>query len=168
MRSCRGNGRLLWPARWSGFTGVMRVTSREDDDDEEEDYGLASRVSLPSKPERKPTLPPAKQANKNLILKAISEAQESINKTTPVYTIPQRQTVPVAPRTRLASDEMNRAAIRLVQEHLHALLPQDAQDSRHSAQSRSLASRLQLELPEEEIREQTNDFGERPKQGSRV
>ncbi|XP_036438378.1 zinc finger CCCH domain-containing protein 14 isoform X2 [Colossoma macropomum] len=133
-------------------------SDEQEDDDEEEDYGLPSRVSLPSKPERKPTLPPAKQANKNLILKAISEAQESINKTTPVYTIPQRQTVPVAPRTRLASDEMNRAAIRLVQEHLHALLPQETQDSRHSAQSRSLASRLQLELPEEETREQTNDF----------
>ncbi|KAL6485471.1 hypothetical protein MHYP_G00048630 [Metynnis hypsauchen] len=144
----------------SSVVRVHRVheSDEQEDDDEEEDYGLPSRVSLPSKPERKPTLPPAKQANKNLILKAISEAQESINKTTPVYTIPPRQTVPVAPRTRLASDEMNRAAIRLVQEHLHALLPQDVQDSRHSAQSRSLASRLQLELPEEESREQTNDF----------
>lgn len=39
--------------------------------------------------------------------------------------VPQRQMVPVAPRTRLASDEMNNAAIRLVQEHLHALTPQD-------------------------------------------
>uniref|UniRef100_A0A8C1KEB8 Zinc finger CCCH domain-containing protein 14 n=1 Tax=Cyprinus carpio TaxID=7962 RepID=A0A8C1KEB8_CYPCA len=96
----------------------------EEEDEEEEDYGLASKVSLPSKPERKPSLPPAKQANKNLILKAISEAQESINKTTS-YTVPQRQMVPVAPRTRLASDEMNNAAIRLVQEHLHALTPQD-------------------------------------------
>lgn len=93
----------------------------EEDDEDEEDYGMASKVSLPSKPERKyvllwnngkdifemmmfldiiakmncllltevifcvfrrPSLPPGKQANKNLILKAISEAQESINKTT--------------------------------------------------------------------------------------
>lgn len=92
----------------------------EEEDEDEEDYGMASKVSLPSKPERKyvplwdnskhifemlmmfsdiiakmdcllilcfvcfrrPSLPPAKQANKNLILKAISEAQESINKTT--------------------------------------------------------------------------------------
>lgn len=30
----------------------------------------------------RPSLPPAKQANRNLILKAISEAQDSINKTT--------------------------------------------------------------------------------------
>ncbi|XP_007259926.3 zinc finger CCCH domain-containing protein 14 [Astyanax mexicanus] len=133
----------------------------EEEDEDEEAYGLASRVSLPSKPERKPTLPPAKQANKNLILKAISEAQESINKTTASFPIPQRQTVPVAPRTRAASDEMNRAAIRLVQEHLHALLPQETQhtqQTRQSAQTQSLASRLELEIPEEESREPTNDF----------
>lgn len=30
----------------------------------------------------RPSLPPAKQANRNLILKAISEAQDSITKTT--------------------------------------------------------------------------------------
>lgn len=30
----------------------------------------------------RPSLPPSKQANKNLILKAISEAQESVTKTT--------------------------------------------------------------------------------------
>lgn len=121
-----------------------------EEEEEDEDYGLASKVSLPSKPERKPTLPPAKQANKNLILKAISEAQESINKTTSQYTVPQRQTVPVAPRTRSASDEMSNAAIRLVQEHLHALTPQD---TLHNTQSRGLASRLQLEVPEEDSRE---------------
>ncbi|XP_052442623.1 zinc finger CCCH domain-containing protein 14 isoform X2 [Carassius gibelio] len=127
----------------------------EEEDEEEDDYGLASKVSLPSKPERKPSLPPAKQANRNLILKAISEAQESINKTT-TYTVPQqRQTVPVAPRTRLASDEMNNAAIRLVQEHLHVLTPQD---TLHNTQSIALASRLQLELPEEDSREQISEI----------
>lgn len=98
----------------------------------------------------RPTLPPAKQANRNLILKAISEAQDSINKTTafPSSTrarikispslppsphppphlpdspsVPQRQTVPVAPRARLASSEEMSAAIQLVQEHLHSLEP---------------------------------------------
>uniref|UniRef100_A0A4W5NCN1 Zinc finger CCCH domain-containing protein 14 n=1 Tax=Hucho hucho TaxID=62062 RepID=A0A4W5NCN1_9TELE len=97
----------------------------EDDDEEDEGYGvknLSSRVSLPSKPERKPSLPPAKQANKNLLLRAMSEAQISINKTAAYPPIPQRQTVPVAPRTRSTSDEMN-AAIQLVQEHLHGLVP---------------------------------------------
>ncbi|KAG1938419.1 zinc finger CCCH domain-containing protein 14 [Pimephales promelas] len=126
----------------------------EEEDEDEEDYGMASKVSLPSKPERKPSLPLAKQANKNLILKAISEAQQSISKTT-TYTVPQRQTVPVAPRTRSASDEMSNAAIRLVQEHLHALIPQE---TLHSTQSRPLASRLQLELPEEDSREQLSEY----------
>ncbi|XP_051954523.1 zinc finger CCCH domain-containing protein 14-like [Xyrauchen texanus] len=124
---------------------------REDEDD---DYGLPSKVSLPSKHERKPSLPPAKQANKHLILKAISEAQESINKTT-AYTVPQRQTVPVAPRTRSASDEMNNAVIRLVQEHLQALTPQD---TLLNAQSMALDSRLQLEILEQGSREQLNEY----------
>ncbi|XP_051500289.1 zinc finger CCCH domain-containing protein 14-like isoform X1 [Myxocyprinus asiaticus] len=126
----------------------------DEEEDEDEDYGFPSKVSLPSKPERKPSLPPAKQANKNLILKAISEAQESINKTT-TYTVAQRQTVTVAPRTRSASDEMNNAAIRLVQEHLQALTPQD---TLLNTQPRALASRLQLEFPVEGSREQLTDY----------
>uniref|UniRef100_A0A3Q1CXT9 Zinc finger CCCH domain-containing protein 14 n=1 Tax=Amphiprion ocellaris TaxID=80972 RepID=A0A3Q1CXT9_AMPOC len=112
----------------SSVVRVSREADEDSDDVEEEDMsyggrGLSSRVSLPSKPERKPTLPPAKQANRNLILKAISEAQDSITKTTAYPTIPQRQTVPVAPRTRLASSEEMTAAIQLVQEHLHSLAP---------------------------------------------
>lgn len=96
----------------------------------------------------RPTLPPAKQANRNLILKAISEAQDSITKTTAFPsstftdrhilrapspapsrltcdspTVPQRQTVPVAPRARQASSEEMNAAIQLVQEHLNSLEP---------------------------------------------
>uniref|UniRef100_A0A3Q4HVL5 Zinc finger CCCH domain-containing protein 14 n=1 Tax=Neolamprologus brichardi TaxID=32507 RepID=A0A3Q4HVL5_NEOBR len=141
-------------------SSVVRVNrdADEDSDDVDEDEssysgrGLSSRVSLPSKPERKPTLPPAKQANRNLILKAISEAQDSITKTTTYPTIPQKQTVPVAPRTRLASSEEMSAAIQLVQEHLHSLAPRvqtytatDLPPSRTSAPTRSLASRLQLE-----------------------
>ncbi|KPP61256.1 zinc finger CCCH domain-containing protein 14-like, partial [Scleropages formosus] len=90
----------------------------EDDEEDDEGYrarsgGLTSRVSLPSKPERRPSLPPAKQANKNLILKAISEAQESISRTTNYATAPQRQMVPVAPRTRSAGEDMS-AAVQLV------------------------------------------------------
>ncbi|XP_041726008.1 zinc finger CCCH domain-containing protein 14 isoform X3 [Coregonus clupeaformis] len=139
----------------------------EEDDEEDEGYGvknLSSRVSLPSKPERKPTLPPAKQANKNLLMRAMSEAQISINKTAAYPPIPQRQTVPVAPRTRSASDEMN-AAIQLVQEHLHGLVPRgqtytpsEPPTSRQLDQSRSLASRLQLALPEDNMRAQHSDY----------
>ncbi|XP_077598386.1 zinc finger CCCH domain-containing protein 14 isoform X2 [Stigmatopora nigra] len=102
-------------------SSVVRVNcdSDEESDDADEDdddanhggRGLSSRVLLPSKPERKPTLPPAKQANRNLILKAISEAQDSISKTTTFPILPQRQTVPVAPRARSArEDEMTAAS----------------------------------------------------------
>ncbi|XP_045577127.1 zinc finger CCCH domain-containing protein 14 isoform X7 [Salmo salar] len=143
--------------------------SDEEEDDEEDDEGygvknLSSRVSLPSKPERKPSLPPAKQANKNLLLRAMSEAQISINKTAAYPPIPQRQTVPVAPRTRSTTDEMN-AAIQLVQEHLHGLVPRgqsytpsEPQPPRQLVQSRSLASRLQLDVPEDNMRAQHSDY----------
>ncbi|XP_062406922.1 zinc finger CCCH domain-containing protein 14 [Sardina pilchardus] len=147
----------------------------DDDDDDEEVYGsrsgVSSRVSLPSKPERKPSLPPAKQANKNLILKAISDAQQSISKTTSYTTShatsrttgPRRQTVPVAPRTRPSSEEM-KSAIRFVQEQLQGLIPPEAQLAASAAsvlsgQSRSLSSRLQVEeVPEEEEPPQQPDY----------
>ncbi|XP_037100426.1 zinc finger CCCH domain-containing protein 14 isoform X2 [Syngnathus acus] len=110
-------------------SSVVRVNRDSDEesgdaDEEEEDAGYggrgpSSRVLLPSKPERKPSLPPAKQANRNLILKAISEAQDSINKTTSFPALPLRQTVPVAPRARLAREEEMTAAIQLAQQHPH-------------------------------------------------
>ncbi|MEE6520898.1 hypothetical protein FKM82_018856 [Ascaphus truei] len=83
----------------------------EDEDEEEEGYlsrtaSISSSVSVPARPERRPSLPPSKQANKNLILKAISEAQASVTKTTNYSAAaPQKQTVPVAPRTRLLLEE---------------------------------------------------------------
>lgn len=154
-------------------SSVVRVsrTAEEDSDeveDEETSYGssrgLSSRVSLPSKPERKPTLPPAKQANRNLILKAISEAQDSITKTTAYPTIPQRQTVPVAPRTRLSTSEEMTAAIQLVQEHLHSLAPRaypstELPQSR-TASSKSLASRLQLDSRQDSETAMQADYGQ--------
>ncbi|XP_030577900.1 zinc finger CCCH domain-containing protein 14 isoform X2 [Archocentrus centrarchus] len=161
----------------SSVIRVNREADEDSDDVDEEDTsygarGLSSRVSLPSKPERKPTLPPAKQANRNLILKAISEAQDSITKTTTYPTIPQRQTVPVAPRTRLASSEEMTAAIQLVQEHLHSLTPRmqayaatDLPPSRMPAPTRSLASRLQLE---NNNRREQNEYGIEVTAGSEV
>nr|DBA14645.1 TPA: hypothetical protein GDO54_005580 [Pyxicephalus adspersus] len=88
----------------------LKEFEEEEEEEEEEDYiswaaALPSSVSVPSRPERRPTLPPSKQANKNLILKAISEAQESITKTTSYSTAPQKQTVPVAPRARPVPEE---------------------------------------------------------------
>ncbi|CAL1586379.1 unnamed protein product [Knipowitschia caucasica] len=139
-------------------SSVVRVSRTEEDSDVEDDdlnyssRGMSSRVSLPSKTERKPTLPPAKQANRNLILKAISEAQDSITKTTAYPPIPQRQTVPVAPRTRLSTSEEMTAAIQLVQEHLHSLAPRPYTSSEPSesqtAPNKSLASRLQMDARE--------------------
>ncbi|XP_042246466.1 zinc finger CCCH domain-containing protein 14 isoform X2 [Thunnus maccoyii] len=155
----------------SSVVRVNRAADEDSDDVEEDDTsyggrGLSSRVSLPSKPERKPSLPPAKQANRNLILKAISEAQDSITKTTAYPTIPQRQTVPVAPRTRLASNEEMTAAIQLVQEHLHSLAPRvrtytsaEIPPSRSLAPARSLASRLQLDLAESNDGREQSDYG---------
>ncbi|XP_018611789.1 zinc finger CCCH domain-containing protein 14 [Scleropages formosus] len=135
----------------------------EDDEEDDEGYrarsgGLTSRVSLPSKPERRPSLPPAKQANKNLILKAISEAQESISRTTNYATAPQRQMVPVAPRTRSAGEDMS-AAVQLVPDiHDHITRrsqiqsPVESQPARQPVQTGLLSSRLQLDLPEESVR----------------
>ena len=56
-------------------------------------------MSVPEKPEQRPSRPPSKQAKKNLILKAISEAQESVTKTANYSAVSQKQTIPVAPRT---------------------------------------------------------------------
>ncbi|KAM4632767.1 zinc finger CCCH domain-containing protein 14 isoform 2-T2 [Polymixia lowei] len=163
----------------SSVVRVNRAADEDSDDVEEEEdegYGgrsLSSRVSLPSKPERKPSLPPAKQANRNLILKAISEAQDSITKTTAYPIIPQRQTVPVAPRTRLASNEEMTAAIQLVQEHLQSLAPRvqsytptELPAARTLAPARSLASRLQLDLPQSNIRKEQCDHDVEAAEGS--
>ncbi|XP_028295913.1 zinc finger CCCH domain-containing protein 14 isoform X1 [Gouania willdenowi] len=155
-------------------SSVVRVSraADEDSDDFEEDEGnhggrgLSSRVSLPSKPDRKPTLPPAKQANRNLILKAISEAQDSIAKTTTYSALPKRQTVPVAPlapRARLASSEEMTAAIQLVQEHLNraqAYTSPSLPPSGTHISPRSLSSRLQVETQNEKGQSEYEDVDE--------
>ncbi|KAB0376536.1 hypothetical protein FD755_010980 [Muntiacus reevesi] len=71
---------------------VVKVKKFSHDGEEEEaddDYGSLQQASAAA-----PSLPTTKQANKNLILKAISEAQES------------KQTLPVAPRTRTSQEEL--------------------------------------------------------------
>ncbi|XP_053737639.1 zinc finger CCCH domain-containing protein 14 [Synchiropus splendidus] len=155
-------------------SSVVRVNREEEDDsdDVEEDEGhrgrgVSSRVSLPSKPERKPSLPPAMQANRNLILKAISEAQDSITKTTAYPAIPQRRTAPVAPRARLASSRDVTAALQLVQEHLHTLAPQaqtytpsEIPTSRTVAPARSVSSRLQVPAVEQNSEKEPSEENE--------
>ncbi|XP_058511296.1 zinc finger CCCH domain-containing protein 14 isoform X3 [Ochotona princeps] len=95
----------------SSVVKVKKFNLDGEEEEEEDDYGsrtgsVSSSVSVPAKPERRPSLPPSKQANKNLILKAISEAQESVTKTTNYSTVPQKQTLPVAPRTRPSQEEL--------------------------------------------------------------
>ncbi|XP_022432048.1 zinc finger CCCH domain-containing protein 14 isoform X9 [Delphinapterus leucas] len=95
-------------------SSVVKVKkfSHDGEEEEEDDDGgsrtgsISSSVSVPAKPERRPSLPPSKQANKNLILKAISEAQESVTKTTNYSAVSQKQTLPVAPRTRTSQEEL--------------------------------------------------------------
>ncbi|KAM5337860.1 zinc finger CCCH domain-containing protein 14 isoform 4-T5 [Glossophaga mutica] len=95
----------------SSVVKVKKFSHGGEEEEEEEDCGsragsVSSSVSVPAKPERRPSLPPSKQANKNLILKAISEAQESVTKTTNYSAVSQKQTLPVAPRTRTSQEEL--------------------------------------------------------------
>ncbi|XP_078262866.1 zinc finger CCCH domain-containing protein 14 isoform X2 [Rhinoraja longicauda] len=88
------------------ISSVVKVNKTSDGEEDDDDFAsrtgsLSSSISVPAKPERRPTLPPSKQANKNLILKAITEAQKSVCKTTSYpAVVSQKQMVPVAPRTR--------------------------------------------------------------------
>ncbi|XP_068802855.1 zinc finger CCCH domain-containing protein 14 isoform X2 [Struthio camelus] len=129
----------------SSVVKVKKFCNDGEEEEEEEDYGLrigsiSSSVSVPAKPERRPSLPPSKQANKNLILKAISEAQESVTKTTNYSTVPQKQTVPVAPRTRFAPEESQLEVI-----HVQSRLP-------------ALSSQLPVEEPKEQTIERIQDY----------
>ncbi|XP_031310024.2 zinc finger CCCH domain-containing protein 14 isoform X4 [Camelus dromedarius] len=95
----------------SSVVKVKKLNHDGEEEEEDDDCGsrtgsISSSVSVPAKPERRPSLPPSKQANKNLILKAISEAQESVTKTTNYSTVSQKQTLPVAPRTRTSQEEL--------------------------------------------------------------
>ncbi|KAG8449075.1 hypothetical protein GDO86_015938 [Hymenochirus boettgeri] len=130
-----------------------------EEEEEEEDYifqttGISSSVSVPSRLERRPTLPPSKQANKNLILKAISEAQESVTKTTRYSAVPQKQTVPVAPRSRILSEEeislmQNRMSMLTYPTDFQQLPEQQKETITGDVQRMDLLSRLQTDLNEE-------------------
>nr|XP_056707526.1 zinc finger CCCH domain-containing protein 14 [Euleptes europaea] len=142
----------------------------EEEEEEEEDYGLrlggiSSSVSVPAKPERRPSLPPSKQANKNLILKAISEAQESVTKTTNYATVPPKQTVPVAPRTRTSHDEalLEMMNIQNRPSRVDTQIQEDEPKEQTlgrvpGTQQRQLLSRLQLEPGIEATLQNTPDY----------
>ncbi|KFP90789.1 Zinc finger CCCH domain-containing protein 14, partial [Apaloderma vittatum] len=154
----------------SSVVKVKKFCNEGEDDDDEEDYGLrtgsiSSSVSVPAKPERRPSLPPSKQANKNLILKAISEAQESVTKTTNYCTVPQKQTVPVAPRTRISPEETHLEVIH-VQNRLPALssqlqveeLKEQTAEGIQGPEPKELSSRLQIDPVIEDALQLTQDY----------
>ncbi|XP_042646818.1 zinc finger CCCH domain-containing protein 14 isoform X2 [Tyto alba] len=154
----------------SSVVKVKKFCNDGEDEEEEDDYGsrtgsISSSVSVPAKPERRPSLPPSKQANKNLILKAISEAQESVTKTTNYSTVPQKQTVPVAPRTRISPEESQLEVIH-VQNRLPALSSQlqveepkeQTVEGIQGAEQKELSSRLQIDPVIEDTLQVAQDY----------
>uniref|UniRef100_UPI00358F5C5B zinc finger CCCH domain-containing protein 14 isoform X2 n=1 Tax=Myxine glutinosa TaxID=7769 RepID=UPI00358F5C5B len=102
-----------------GEAGVQRHWQAEVPDEEDEDIednsfvgGLHSSVQVAPKLERRPSLPPNKQANKNLLLRAINEAQQSIANTTRLQQARKRQLVTVVPRAR-SQEECNSKHCRM-------------------------------------------------------
>ncbi|XP_023575439.1 zinc finger CCCH domain-containing protein 14 isoform X4 [Octodon degus] len=141
----------------SSVVKVKKFSHDGEEEEEEEDYGsragsVSSSVSVPAKPERRPSLPPSKQANKNLILKAISEAQESVTKTTNYSAVPQKQTLPVAPRTRTSQEELLAEVVQ-GQSRTPRVSPPikeeetkgDNTEKSQGTQQRQLLSRLQID-----------------------
>ncbi|XP_022432040.1 zinc finger CCCH domain-containing protein 14 isoform X2 [Delphinapterus leucas] len=141
-------------------SSVVKVKkfSHDGEEEEEDDDGgsrtgsISSSVSVPAKPERRPSLPPSKQANKNLILKAISEAQESVTKTTNYSAVSQKQTLPVAPRTRTSQEELlaemvqgQSRAPRISSPIKEEETKGDNIDKSQGTQQRQLLSRLQID-----------------------
>ncbi|XP_069772421.1 zinc finger CCCH domain-containing protein 14 isoform X2 [Narcine bancroftii] len=107
------------------ISSVVKINKSSEGEEDDDDFGsragsLSSSISVPAKPERRPTLPPSKQANKNLILKAITEAQKSVAKTTSYPAVLQKQMVPVAPRTRAVRESSETEVINPVDKpHQH-------------------------------------------------
>lgn len=141
----------------SSVVKVKKFNHDGEEEEEDDDYGsrtgsVSSSVSVPAKPERRPSLPPSKQANKNLILKAISEAQESVTKTTNYSAVPQKQTLPVAPRTRTSQEELLAEVVQ-GQSRTSRVSPPikeeetkgDNAEKNQGAQQRQLLSRLQID-----------------------
>ncbi|XP_061037138.1 zinc finger CCCH domain-containing protein 14 isoform X2 [Eubalaena glacialis] len=141
----------------SSVVKVKKFSHDGEEEEEDDDCGsrtgsISSSVSVPAKPERRPSLPPSKQANKNLILKAISEAQESVTKTTNYSAVSQKQTLPVAPRTRTSQEELlaemvqgQSRAPRISSPIKEEETKGDNIDKSQGTQQRQLLSRLQID-----------------------
>ncbi|XP_012353624.2 zinc finger CCCH domain-containing protein 14 isoform X2 [Nomascus leucogenys] len=154
----------------SSVVKVKKFNHDGEEEEEDDDYGsrtgsISSSVSVPAKPERRPSLPPSKQANKNLILKAISEAQESVTKTTNYSTVPQKQTLPVAPRTRTSQEELLAEVVQ-GQSRTPRISPPikeeetkgDSVEKNQGTQQRQLLSRLQIDPVMAETLQMSQDY----------
>uniref|UniRef100_A0A8C0HTN8 Zinc finger CCCH domain-containing protein 14 n=1 Tax=Balaenoptera musculus TaxID=9771 RepID=A0A8C0HTN8_BALMU len=140
----------------SSVVKVKKFSHDGEEEEEDDDCGsrtgsISSSVSAPAKPERRPSLPPSKQANMNLILKAISEAQESVTKTN-YSAVSQKQTLPVAPRTRTSQEELlaemvqgQSRAPRISSPIKEEETKGDNIDKSQGTQQRQLLSRLQID-----------------------
>ncbi|XP_033047552.1 zinc finger CCCH domain-containing protein 14 isoform X3 [Trachypithecus francoisi] len=154
----------------SSVVKVKKFNHDGEEEEEDDDYGsrtgsISSSVSVPAKPERRPSLPPSKQANKNLILKAISEAQESVTKTTNYSTVPQKQTLPVAPRTRTSQEELLAEVVQ-GQSRTPRISPPikeeetkgESVEKNQGTQQRQLLSRLQIDPVMAETLQMSQDY----------
>nr|XP_045010491.1 zinc finger CCCH domain-containing protein 14 isoform X2 [Jaculus jaculus] len=154
----------------SSVVKVKKFSHDGEEEEEDDDYGsrtgsVSSSVSVPAKPERRPSLPPSKQANKNLILKAISEAQESVTKTTNYSAVPQKQTLPVAPRTRASQEELLAEMVQGQSRtaRISSPIKEEGAKGEHTEnipgnQQRQLLSRLQIDPVMVETMEMSPDY----------
>ncbi|XP_049625756.1 zinc finger CCCH domain-containing protein 14 isoform X1 [Suncus etruscus] len=154
----------------SSVVKVKKFNHDGEEEEEDDDCGsrtgsISSSVSVPAKPERRPSLPPSKQANKNLILKAISEAQESVTKTTNYSTVSQKQTLPVAPRTRTSQEELLAEMVqgqsrtpRISSSIKEEETKEDNIEKSQGTQQRQLLSRLQLDPVMAETLQLSQDY----------
>uniref|UniRef100_A0A8C5L991 Zinc finger CCCH domain-containing protein 14 n=1 Tax=Jaculus jaculus TaxID=51337 RepID=A0A8C5L991_JACJA len=118
-----------------------------------------------SKAERRTSLPPFKQANKNLILMAISEAQESVTKTTNYSAVPQKQTLPFAPRIRASQEELLAEMVQGQSRttRISSPIKEEGAKEEHTEnipgnQQRQLLSRLQIDPVMVETMEMSPDY----------
>ncbi|XP_011355427.1 zinc finger CCCH domain-containing protein 14 isoform X2 [Pteropus medius] len=154
----------------SSVVKVKKFNHDGEEEEEDDDCGsrmgsISSSVSVPAKPERRPSLPPSKQANKNLILKAISEAQESVTKTTNYSAGSQKQTLPVAPRTRTSQEELLAEMVQGQSRTSRISPPIKEEETKgdniekiQGTQQRQLLSRLQIDPVMAETLQMSQDY----------
>ncbi|KAM4853444.1 zinc finger CCCH domain-containing protein 14 isoform 2-T2 [Thomomys bottae] len=154
----------------SSVVKVKKFSHDGEEEEEDDDFGsrtgsVSSSVSVPAKPERRPSLPPSKQANKNLILKAISEAQESVTRTTNYSAVPQKQTLPVAPRTRTSQEDLLAEVVQGQSRTPRISAPIKEEETKgdnieknQGAQQRQLLSRLHIDPVMAETLEISQDY----------